>query len=85
MAIKSGKQQPQLAPEDTLPPMALDLFLERIGITPTTAWRWRKDGKLETINICGRLYVPARAIATFNQRAANGEFAKEHKTPGRRK
>ena len=72
-----------MVPEELQPPMALDIFLEKMGITPTTAWRWRKDGKLETINICGRLYVTAKAILNFNRRAAAGEFEKVHKTPSR--
>lgn len=61
--------------------MALDVFIERIGITPSTAWRWRKSGMLQTININGRQYVPAKEILKFNRRAAAGEFEKEHKTP----
>jgi hypothetical protein len=74
-----------LVPEELQPPMALDVFIKRIGITATTAWRWRKAGTLKTINIYGRQYVPARAIKEFNRRADAGEFQQEHKTPSARK
>jgi hypothetical protein len=49
-----------------------------------TLWRWRKKGWLKTVNICGRQYVSADALADFNRRAAAGEFAQEHKTPKRK-
>jgi len=66
------------------PPISLNHFIQQMGITSITAWRFRKAGKLKTVNICGRLYVPAEEIANFNRRAAAGEFAQEHKTPGPR-
>ena len=31
--------------------------LEQVGVTPCTAWRWRKKGWLKTINIAGRQYL----------------------------
>lgn len=70
-----------LIPEDLQPPMALDVFIERMGITRNTAYVWRKQGILTTVNICGRQYVPAREIVKFNRRCESGEFAKTHKTP----
>jgi hypothetical protein len=66
------------------PPVSLNQFVQQMGITTITAWRFRKAGKLKTVNICGRLYVPAEEIANFNRRAAAGEFSREHKTPGPR-
>jgi hypothetical protein len=63
------------------PPISLTVFVRQMGIKPITAWRWRRAGKLRTINICGRLYVPAEEIANFNQRAGTGEFEKKHRTP----
>jgi len=63
------------------PPMSLNHFIKQMGITTITAWRFRKAGKLKTVNICGRLYVPAEEIANFNRRAAAGEFSQVHKTP----
>jgi hypothetical protein len=63
------------------PPMALDLFRKRLGITATTAWRWRKNGTLRTINIFGRVYVTAQEMIEFNRRALNGEFSQEHRIP----
>ena len=66
-------------------PIALDRFIERIGITDTTAWRWRKCGRLNTINIAGRLYIAAKDLREFNRRAEAGEFAKNHVAPKRKK
>lgn len=81
--MKSKENAPPKAAEfDFLrPPISLSQFIQQMGITTITAWRFRRDGKLKTVNICGRLYVPAEEIANFNQRAAAGEFAKVHKTP----
>ena len=74
----------ELVPEELQPPMALDLFIERMGITRSTAWNWRKQGKLRTVNISGREYVPAKEIVVFNRRAEAGEFHKQHHAPDRR-
>jgi len=63
------------------PPVALDVFIAQMGITPATAWRWRKAGELETCNIHGRVYVLPHAVQEFNRRAAAGEFARHHVTP----
>jgi hypothetical protein len=52
------------------------IFLKRIGRSPTSKWRYRRDKLIETINICGRLYVTTEAIARFEQRAIAGEFPK---------
>jgi hypothetical protein len=64
-------------------PVALNHWLEQKGVTPMTAWRWRKKGWLETINISGRVYITPEAIAKFTRRAASGEFAKDHPAPKR--
>lgn len=64
---------------------SLSLWAEQVGICATTAWRWRKQGWIETINVAGRQYVSDAAIAKFTARAAAGEFAQEHKTPRRTK
>ncbi len=61
--------------------IALDRFIETVGITDTTAWRWRKKGWLETENIAGRVYIQPKAIREFNRRMEAGEFAQEHKAP----
>jgi hypothetical protein len=50
-------------------------WLNQIGVTSTTGWRWRKRGVLRTTNIYGRLYISEAAIAEFLRRANDGEFA----------
>lgn len=63
--------------------IALNKWLEQVGIAPVTAWRFRKKGWLRTVNICGRVYITQPGIEEFTARAAAGEFAQEHKTPRR--
>ena len=62
---------------------SLDAWLKEIGVTACTGWRWRRRGWLQTVNICGRVYVTAEAAAEFVERAKRGEFAQEHKVPRR--
>jgi hypothetical protein len=64
--------------------VALNHWLADVGVTPCTAWRWRKKGWLTTVNISGRQYLTEEAIEEFHRRAVAGEFAQEHKTPARK-
>jgi predicted site-specific integrase-resolvase len=64
--------------------ISLSKWLDSVGITPCTAWRWRKKGWLKTVNICGRQYLTQEAIAEFTARAQRGEFSQVHKAPTRR-
>lgn len=64
--------------------IALNRWLEQIGVTPCTAWRWRCKGWLKTVNISGRQYLTQEAIDEFQRRAMAGEFAQEHKVPSRK-
>jgi predicted site-specific integrase-resolvase len=61
--------------------ISLSKWLEQIGVTPCTAWRWRKKGWLKTVNIAGRQYLTQEAIDEFHNRAVAGEFAQVHKVP----
>jgi hypothetical protein len=61
----------------------LNRWLAETGRSTITGWRWRKKGWLKTVNICGRVYLTAEAIAEFTTRAQAGEFASEHKVPHR--
>ena len=63
---------------------AYDHWLADLGISAATGWRWRRDGLITTVNICGRLYVSREAVEAFERRAAAGEFAKVHQTPRRK-
>jgi predicted site-specific integrase-resolvase len=65
--------------------ISLSKWLEQVGVTPCTAWRWRKKGWLKTVNIAGRQYVTRAAIDEFQRRAAAGEFSQVHKVPSRKK
>ena len=51
------------------PVVSLNKWLEQIGVTPCTAWRWRKKGILKTVNICGRQYLTQESIDEFYRRA----------------
>lgn len=61
--------------------VSLSWWIEQMGVSAITAWRWRKKGWLRVTNICGRLYLSAAAIAEFNERAERGEFAQVPKVP----
>ena len=64
--------------------ICLAKWLEQVGVTPCTGWRWRKRGWLKTVNIAGRQYLTQSAIDEFNRRAVAGEFAQECKVPSRK-
>lgn len=64
--------------------VSLSAWMERVGVTACTVWRWRKRGWLKVTNICGRLYLSEDAIRQFNERAERGEFAQQHKAPARK-
>jgi hypothetical protein len=64
--------------------VSLQKWMEQIGVTACTIWRWRKKGWLKTVNIAGRQYLTQEAIDEFHRRAVAGEFAQEHKTPKRK-
>jgi len=62
---------------------SLSNWLESLGVTSVTGWRWRRKGWITTVNIAGRQYISAEAINAFQQRAAAGEFAKTRVVPKR--
>jgi predicted site-specific integrase-resolvase len=64
--------------------ISLAKWLTQVGVTPCTAWRWRKKGWLKTVNIAGRQYLTQEAIDEFHRRAVAGEFSQEHKVPSRK-
>ncbi len=64
--------------------ISLSKWLEQVGVTHITAWRWRKKGWLKTVNIAGRQYLTQEAIDEFHRRVVAGEFAQEHRTPSRK-
>jgi hypothetical protein len=52
------------------------IFLNSVGCSRTTGWRWRTNKWIETVTIAGRPYVRREAIDKFLMRAQAGEFAK---------
>lgn len=56
--------------------MALQAFCEKLAVSATTVWRWRRMGWLETVNIAGRPYVTREEVRRFNARVATGEFSR---------
>jgi len=53
----------------------LDKWLRVVGVSSVTAWRWRKRGWLNVINVGGRLFLRPQDLESFERRAAAGEFA----------
>jgi hypothetical protein len=52
-------------------------WLRTIGLSRATGYRYRRDGKIVTVNIEGHLFVLSSEIERFWVRAAAGEFAKK--------
>jgi hypothetical protein len=73
--MNTNSNQNEGVPLNAFPPISLDKFLELSGLSPTTAWRYRRRGWLKTVVIAGRHYISRESIAQFNERAARGEFA----------
>jgi hypothetical protein len=65
--------------------ISLEAFCQSMGWSDTTAWRYRKENKLTTTNIAGRLYIMPKDLREFNRRVEAGEFAKKHVTPNKKK
>jgi hypothetical protein len=42
--------------------MTLSAWMQQVGISRTTAWLWRRTGKLKVIHRYGRAYVTAEEI-----------------------
>ena len=56
-------------------------WLDELGVTAVTGWRWRQRSWIKTIVIAGRLYISDEAIAEFQKRAQAGEFASLNRAP----
>lgn len=56
-------------------------WLQEIGVSDVTGWRWRNQHWLKTQNISGRIYIEQSEIDRFLQRVRNGEFAKSITVP----
>ncbi len=69
---------------DDLPPIRLERFIEESGLSHVTCWRYRRKGWLRTLNIAGKVFLTRSAVREFNERAANGEFARVVKSPTRK-
>lgn len=57
-------------------PIPLLYWGRQRNLSPTTLWRYRKNGWLVTINIAGRPYLTPTAIQDFEERAVAGEFSR---------
>jgi hypothetical protein len=61
--------------------IALSKFAKQAGISSTTAWRWRCQGILPTINVNGRVFVTSQAAEEFIAKATAGAFEKRKPVP----
>jgi hypothetical protein len=64
--------------------MALARFCNEVGISATTAWRWRADGWIECVALGGKQYVLLGSVDRLIQRAKSGELASESCLPNDR-
>ncbi len=52
--------------------VSLDRYLESLGRSRTTFWRWQKKGLIQAVNVSGRNYVTRDEIRRFEQAAVAG-------------
>jgi hypothetical protein len=57
--------------------MTLRKWIESIGISPTTAYRWLEKRIITPVNILGRHYITREEDQRLWARAKAGEFEKE--------
>jgi hypothetical protein len=74
--MRDTKTQCTVVPNVVSDLLPFDNWLASINRTPTTGWRWRKQGLIRALVINGRLYVSRKDIVDFERRAAAGEFAR---------
>ena len=46
----------------------LTAWRERVGVSRTTIWRWRKEGWFKLLRLHGRLYIPRETALEFERR-----------------
>jgi predicted site-specific integrase-resolvase len=56
-------------------------WLDEMDISPTTGWRWRKQGLIKSITINGRVYITKQAVRAFEKQFTKDVLAnlEEHK------
>ena len=59
-----------------LAPIPYKPFIDQMGISGVTGWKWRRKGFLSTVNISGHLYITPQAAQEFLVRAQRGDFAR---------
>ena len=61
--------------------IAFDVWRRALGISPSTAYRYRERGIVTLVNVFGKLYIARDEIARFEARARLGEFAQQRGRP----
>jgi hypothetical protein len=50
-------------------------WLQEVGVSAVTGWRWRQNGWLKVHNINGRAYIDESEIDRFNAKVRRGQFS----------
>ena len=53
-------------------------WLDKIGKSRATGYRWRAEGRLQTVNIDGQLFITHKEIDRFWTRAKAGSLQNNH-------
>lgn len=59
--------------------VALDRYLQSLGRSRSTFWRWQQKGLVKSVNVFGRNYITRDEIRRFEDAAVSGSLAKELK------
>lgn len=65
------------APEDLSALVPLDRYLQSLGRSRSTFWRWQQKGLVKSVNVLGRNYITREEIKRFEDAAVSGTLAKD--------
>lgn len=67
------------AQNDSSSLVALDKYLQSLGRSRSTFWRWEQKGLVKSVNVFGRNYITRDEIRRFEEAAISGALARELK------
>jgi hypothetical protein len=56
--------------------VSADAYRKAIGRSRQWVWRMKREGLLDQVNICGKVYLTRESIEEFERKAKAGELAR---------